>query len=61
MVVSNEDLFAALVLLLSRQLDEEARAKGTQRIGGDYTLEAVNLIHRKKADILERAARAALA
>lgn len=58
MDVSNDDLFVALVLLLSKQLDEQARDKGTTRAGGDYTAEAIALIHRKKADILARAARA---
>ena len=58
MNVSNDDLFVALVLVLSKQLDEQAVAGGKHRSGGDYTAEAIALIHRKKADILARAARA---
>lgn len=51
MTVSNEDLFTALVLVLSEQIDVKMRSKGTTRTG-DYTREAIDLIRRKKPDVL---------
>lgn len=46
--ISNEDVYAALVAVLSKQIDAEKKAKGTTRVGGDYTNEAVELIERTK-------------
>ena len=38
----DDHILTALVLLLSNQFDAQARARGgTQRVGGDYTQEAV--------------------
>ena len=53
MTVANEDLFTALVLVLSRQIDAEKCKNGVRRMGGDYSREAVALIRRRKPDILE--------
>lgn len=49
--VTNEDVYAALVAVLSKLLDAEQRAKGTTRSGGNYTAEAVSLIEKTKAHL----------
>ena len=48
----DDRILTALVLILSDQLDAQAKARGTQRVGGDYTQEAVRLIQEKEASIL---------
>jgi len=48
----DENILVALVLVLSHQLDQTARDRGTQRVGGDYTQEAVRLIQERKLGIL---------
>lgn len=51
MSVSNEDLYAAMVAVLSKLIDVEKRAKGTTRMGGDYSSEAQQLIRQTKAQL----------
>ena len=41
------------VLILSKQLDAEARAKGTKRVGGDYTREAVELLRSERLKVFQ--------
>jgi hypothetical protein len=49
----DDHILTALVLILSNQLDTQARARGgTQQVGSDYTQEAVRLIQEKQASIL---------
>ena len=44
--VTNEQLYAAMVAVLSKLIDAEMRQKSTYRSGGDYSAEAVQLIER---------------
>lgn len=48
----DDRILTALILILSNQLDAQAKARGTQRVDGDYTQEAVRLIQEKEASIL---------
>jgi len=50
--ILNEMILTALVLTLSKQIDFEKKEKGTTRIGGDYTSEAVRLIKNKHSKII---------
>lgn len=49
--VTNEDLYAAMVAVLSKLIDAEKRSKGTTRLGGDYSSEAVQLIKMTKRQL----------
>lgn len=49
-----EDCLTAAVLTLAQQLEAEQRAKGVQRIGGDYVPEAISLLKNRQPDILQR-------
>lgn len=49
-----EKILTAQVLTLSKQIDAEAKANGTQRVGGDYTPEAIRLIDQKKPQVLAK-------
>lgn len=46
-------VLTAQVLLLSKQLNAEKQAKGTTRIGGDYTKEAATLIKQKVSQVVQ--------
>jgi hypothetical protein len=52
-----EDMLAMIlvsnVLIMSKLLDAEARAKGTKRIGGDYTQEAITLLRAERLNVLQ--------
>jgi hypothetical protein len=48
-----EEILVAQVLLMSRSMDEEKKAKGTHRVFGDYTRDAVNEIKQNKTKILD--------
>jgi hypothetical protein len=48
-----EQILTAQILSLSMQMDAVNQAKGSNRIGGDYTRDAVRLIHNKQPHILE--------
>lgn len=52
-----EDMLAMIlvsnVLIMSKQLDAEARAKGTKRVGGDYTREAIELLRSERLKVLQ--------
>jgi ribosomal protein L18E len=50
--ISNEDVFVAAVTVLSKMLDAEKREKGTRRVGGDYSLEAIQLIEQHRSRVL---------
>jgi hypothetical protein len=52
--VSNEDVFAACVAILSRLIEAEQRGKGVNRLGGGYTTEALQEIARVKAHLPSR-------
>jgi hypothetical protein len=41
------------VLITAKQLDAEARAKGTKRVGGDYTREAADLLRTERVKVLQ--------
>ena len=45
-------LLVAQVLMLSRALHADNLEKGTNRLGGDYTREAVRLIAQKTPEVL---------
>lgn len=49
--VSNEDLYAAMVAVLSKLIDAEKREKGTTRMGGNYSAEAVQLVRATKQQL----------
>lgn len=51
MKVSNEDLYAAMVLVLSKLIDAEKREKGATRIRGDHISEAEHLIRQTRAQL----------
>ena len=48
-----EDILVAEVLILSHAIDSKKRAKGSTRISGDYTSEAINQIKAKRNKILD--------
>jgi len=47
-----EQILTAQVLLLSKAINAEREQKGTHRIGGDYSREAVRLIREKQPEVL---------
>lgn len=49
-----ESILTAQILLLSEQLHVKAKANGSNRIGGDYTSEAIQLIKSKRQSLLMR-------
>jgi hypothetical protein len=51
MALSADYILSALVLVLSRQINEEKLRNGVQRVGGDYTEEAIDMIKRGHPDI----------
>jgi hypothetical protein len=49
-----KDILVLETLILSNQLAEEAKAKGRQRVGGDFTSEAASLLRQKRASVLQK-------
>jgi len=49
-----ENILTAEVLTLSRILHIEKKEKGVNKIGGDYTREAIEEIKRSRADVIAR-------
>lgn len=47
-IMSNNDVYAALIAVLSKLIDQEKRAKGTTRLGGDYLTEAIAVVEQTK-------------
>lgn len=47
-----EQILTTQVLILSKTINAEKEAKGTHRIGGDYTRDAVKLIREKQPEVL---------
>ena len=54
MTVTNENLFAAVVLVLAKQIEVAANSGNMRRSGADWTGEALALIRREQPEILRR-------
>jgi len=52
--VSNDELFAACVAILSRLIDAERRAGGVHRSGGNYSTEALREIEQVRSHLASR-------
>lgn len=49
-----QDILTAEVLILSKLMDTEKLAGGTQKFGGDYTDEAIKEIRRSRGRVIQK-------
>jgi hypothetical protein len=49
-----ENILTADILILSHLMDAKKRANGTQRMGGNFTTEAIQEIKSSRADLIHR-------
>ena len=51
MTISNDDIYAATIAVLSKLIDMDKKSSGSTRSGGDYSREAMALVDKMKQQL----------